>query len=113
MTHRERIEQYIREGRTVSGGKGDHSSAEQANADQQRAMENQLMQPQLSMQMGQLKGVNAAVDPIIAAGGMSQQQQAALTSQVMNNIPQQFQGIQGNINNQLVARGMTGGANAG
>jgi len=32
-----------------------------------------------------------------------------MTSLVMNNIPAQFRGIQGNINNQLVARGITGG----
>lgn len=93
--------------------KGDASKAEQANADQQRQMENQLMQQQLAMQQKQITGVNAAVDPIIAAGGMGPEQQAALTSLLTNNLPAQFSGIQGQINNNLVARGITGGQNAG
>lgn len=113
MTWTEIIERYLREGRTVSGGKGDHSSQEQSNADQLRQQENNLMQQQLQMQMKQLSGVNAAVDPIIAQGGMSPQQQASETAQMMNNLPAQFQGIQGNINQQLVSRGMTGGGMAG
>ena len=93
--------------------KGGHSSYEQKQADQQRNLENQLTQQQLAMQQKQLASVNAATDPIIAAGGMSPQQEAALRSMYMNNIPAQFKALQGGINNQLVARGITGGANAG
>lgn len=93
--------------------KGDASKVEQAAADQQRQMQNQLMKQQLAMQQQQISGVNSAVDPIIAQGGMSPEQQAALTSLAMNNIPNQFRGIQGQVNNSLVARGITGGMNAG
>jgi len=100
--------------------KGSHSSAEQSNADQQRAMENNLTQQQLAMQQQQfqmqqkqLDSVNATVDPIIAAGGLAPGVQSALTAQLMNTIPQQFQNVAGNINNSLVARGITGGGMAG
>lgn len=86
--------------------KGGHSSAEQSNADQIRQQQFNLMQQQL-------QGVNKILDPLIAAGGMTPQQQQAMTAIALNDIPQQFQGVQGNINNQLVARGMTGGQMAG
>jgi hypothetical protein len=39
--------------------------------------------------------------------------QNTLNAQVINGIPQQFQNIQGQLNNSLVARGMTGGQMAG
>ena len=106
MTWKDTIDRYLAEGRTVSGGKGDHSSREQSNADAIRQQQFDLMQQQLS-------GVNSILDPIISAGGMLPSQQSALTSIALNDIPQQFQGVQGNINNQLVARGITGGNMAG
>lgn len=86
--------------------KGDHSAKEQSNADAIRQQQFDLMQKQLS-------GVNAVLDPLIASGGMTPQQQAAMTSIALNDIPQQFKGVQGNINEQLVARGITGGGMAG
>ncbi len=89
--------------------KGGASKAEQAAADQQRAMQNQLTQQQLNMQMGQLASVNKTLDPMIANGGLAPGVESAMNSQVMNNIPAQFRGVQGNINNNLVARGITGG----
>ena len=92
---------------------GGNSKAEQQSADQQRAQENALMQQQLQMQMNQIASVNASLDPIIANGGMSQDQQAALTSLALNNIPQQFNNVAGQINQNLVARGITGGGMAG
>lgn len=100
------VERYLREGRTVSGGKGSHSSQEQSNADAIRQQQFNLMQQQL-------QGVNAVLNPLIAAGGMTGPQQSALTSIALNDIPQQFRGVQGNINEQLVARGITGGSMAG
>lgn len=93
--------------------KGDHSAQEQQNADAQRAQENALMQQQLQMQQQQISGVNAALDPIIAAGGMSPQQQAALTNVAYGQLAQDFKNTNANLNNQLVSRGMTGGQMAG
>lgn len=106
MNWTETVERYLAEGRPVSGGKGGHSSAEQSNADQIRQQQFNLMQQQL-------QGVNNILDPLIAAGGMTPQQQQSMTAIALNDIPQQFQGVQGNINNQLVARGITGGQMGG
>lgn len=106
MTWTETVERYLREGRTVSGGKGGHSSAEQSNADQVRQQQFNLMQQQM-------QSVNSVLNPLIANGGMMPAQQQALTAIALNDIPQQFQGVAGNINNQLVARGITGGQMAG
>lgn len=93
--------------------KGDHSEAEQAAADQMRQQELNLMQQQLTMQMGQIGSVNSVLDPIIKAGGMSAEQQAALTNVAYNQLGSDFRSSQGQLNNELVARGMTGGMNAG
>lgn len=90
-------------------GKGSASKAEQAAADQQRSLQNQLTQQQLAMQQKQLGDVNAVADPMIARGGMSEAQEAAMRSLLINSLPQQFAGLQGQINNQLVSRGISGG----
>jgi len=92
---------------------GGNSKQEMQQADAQRAQENQLMQQQLQMQMDQIGGVNSILDPIISAGGMLPSQQSALTSLALNSIPQQFNNVAGQINQNLVARGITGGQNAG
>lgn len=92
---------------------GGNSKQEMQSADAQRAQENQLMQQQLQMQMDQIAGVNSILDPIISAGGMLPSQQSALTSLALNNVPQQFNNVAGQINQNLVARGITGGSNAG
>jgi len=102
---------FIHDG--VSGGKGGHSFNEQQQADKLRQQELDLSKQQLGLQQQQIGGINAVLDPLIAQGGMSKDQQAALTSQLMNNIPQQFRGIQGQITNQLAARGISGGQFAG
>lgn len=93
----------------VEACKGDHSQAEQQNADQQRTMENQLMQQQLQMQLKQLNSVNSTVDPMIANGGLSPQMQAALQAQLVNKLGGNFQSMMGNLNQNLTARGLTGG----
>lgn len=94
---------------SVAVCKGGASRAEQAAADQQRATQNQLAQQQLNMQMGQLNSVNSTLDPMIANGGLAPGVQNAMTSLVMNQLPQTFNQAQGQINNNLVARGITGG----
>lgn len=90
--------------------KGDHSQTEQNNADSQRNMENQLMQQQLQMQQGQLGAVNKVVDPMIANGGLTPQMQAALQANLTNKLGGNYQQMMGNLNQNLVARGLTGGA---
>ncbi len=89
--------------------KGGASKAEQSNADAMRAAQTGLMQQALGAQNMQLGAVNKVLDPMIANGGLAPGVESAMNSQVMNNIPAQFRGVQGNINNNLVARGITGG----
>lgn len=93
--------------------KGDHSQAEQQAADNQRQMETQLMQQQLGMFNRQLNQVNASLNPMIAQGGLPPAVQAAMTSQALNGMGQQFKEGTGQMNQALVARGMTGGPMAG
>lgn len=93
--------------------KGGASKQEQAAADQQRNQENQLMQQQLNMQMGQLNSVNSVLDPMIANGGLAPGVQNAMTSLVMNQLPQTYRQGVGAINNALAARGISGGQAAG
>lgn len=97
----------------VAHCKGDHSSAEQAAADAQRAEENAIMQQQLGLQMKQINAVNSVLDPIIQAGGMTPQEQAAMQGIAINQLPQDFNQLFGNVSQQLAARGISGGQNAG
>lgn len=93
--------------------KGDHSSAEQAAADQRRTMEDQLMQQQLGLFKQQMGQVNSVLNPMIAQGGLPPAVEAAMRSQALNEMGQQFKGGVGEMNQALVARGMTGGPMAG
>jgi hypothetical protein len=93
----------------VSGGKGGHSFSEQQSADALRGQEFGLTRQQLGLQNSVLGGVNSQLQSLIANGGMSPGQQAALTSLATNNLPAQYRGIQGQITNQLTARGISGG----
>lgn len=93
----------------VSGGKGGHSFNEQQQADKLRQQEFDLTKQQLGLQNNVLGGVDTQLQSLINAGGMSPQQQAAMTSIALNDIPQQFGGVQGQIANQLTARGISGG----
>jgi hypothetical protein len=94
-------------------GKGEHSSAEQSAADQQRQLEDSLMQQQLGMFQKQMGSVNAVLNPMIAQGGLPPQVVAALRSQALNGLGQQFKAGVGQTNQALVARGMVGGPMAG
>lgn len=80
---------------------------------QQQQISNQLSQEQLQMMQSQLAMANPTLQSIIQNGGMLPQQQAAETSLAMNSLPQQFNNLYGQINNNLVARGVTGGNMAG
>lgn len=93
--------------------KGGNSQAEMNNANQLEQQQINLQNSQLQMQQGQLNMVNPSLQAIIQNGGMLPAQQAALTSQATTGLAQQYQGLEGQIGQQLVARGITGGANAG
>lgn len=93
--------------------KGDHSPAEQQNADQQRALENQLVQQQLGKLNSTIGSTLGSLNPMINAGGLPPQVVAALRSQALNGMGQQFREGVGQTNQALVARGMTGGPMAG
>jgi hypothetical protein len=86
--------------------KGDASKAEQGAADSLRQQELNLMQQQLQM-------VNPTIQSIIQNGGMLPQQQAAMTSLALNQLPADFNRAIGDVQNNLMARGITGGGMAG
>lgn len=108
-----RMMRWAEEGIGVGGGKGDNSKAEMNRANQISAQQLDLQKQQLGMQQTQLSGVNSVLDPLIKAGGMTPEQQAALTSLSLNNIPESFAQSRGNVNSSLAARGMSGGPFAG
>lgn len=93
--------------------KGGNSKNEMNLANQQQAQQNQIMQQQLAMQQNQLNMVNPTLQSIIANCGMTPQQQAAMTSQATALTGANEQQAIGNINQALVARGITGGQMAG
>lgn len=107
------VERYLREGRSVSGGKGGDSEQEQAQANQVSQQQLQLQQQQLGMQQSQLNSVNSVADPMIANGGMSPAQEAALNSLALNQSGQQLNQSIGQVGQNLQARGVTGGPFAG
>lgn len=93
--------------------KGGNSQQEMNNANQVEAQRNQLMQQQLQMQQQQLGMVNPSLQQIIQNGGMLPAQEAAMRTQAMQGLGQQYQNLQGQLGQALVARGITGGQNAG
>ena len=82
--------------------KGDNSKA-------QEAISNQISQQQIGMETTAFNETNPAIKNIIAGGGMLPQQEAALRAQTINQLPQQFNQLYGNLSQQLTARGLTGG----
>jgi hypothetical protein len=86
--------------------KGDNSKAamEQSNA---------IAQQQLAQQREIMGTVLPGIQRIIASGGMLPEQQAAMTSIAMNTLPQTYNDLFGKLSQQLTARGVTGGQNAG
>jgi len=89
--------------------KGGASKAEQARADALTAQQNALMNQSLGLQQMQLGAVNTVVDPMIARGGMSADQENALTSLLTNQLGNTYRSGMGMVNQNLVARGLTGG----
>lgn len=93
--------------------KGGNSKSEMNRANQLEDQRNNLLQQQLQMQQKQLAMVNPSLNAIIQAGGMLPQQEAAMRTQAMQGLGQQYQDLQGQIGQQLAARGIVGGTNAG
>lgn len=93
--------------------KGSNSQSQMNLADQLEAQRNQLLQSQLQMQQQQLAIANPVLQRIIQAGGMLPEQEAAMRSQAIQGLGQQYQSLQGQLGQQLAARGITGGTNAG
>lgn len=93
----------------VELAKGDASKAEQASADAQRAQQNALMQKNLEMQQNQINMVNPTLQSIIGNRGLLPEQEAALRATYMNQLPNTLRQGMGAINQNLVARGLTGG----
>lgn len=91
-------------------GKGDASKTEQANADAMQKEQLDLLQKQLGLQESQIAGVNSVVDPMIAEGGMAPSEESALTSLAINQLPADFRQTAGAINQNLAARGISGGS---
>lgn len=93
--------------------KGGNSQSEMQQANQVSQQQLQLQQQQLQMQQKQLGMVNPSLQAIISNGGMLPAQQAAMTTQAMNGLGQQYQNLYGSLSSTLAARGLTGGQNAG
>jgi hypothetical protein len=86
--------------------KGGNSQAEMNRA-------NNISDQQLALMQKQLGMVDPSLQKIIAAGGMLPGTQSAMTSIAMNSLPAQYQNLTGQLSNQLVQRGVTGGGMAG
>ncbi len=97
----------------VALAKGNPSTQQLAIENTQMQNQNQLQQQQLSMQQGQLAQVNPALQAMIANGGLTPQALAALRANTINALPAQYNNLYGQIGQQLTARGVTGGQNAG
>ncbi len=110
MSWTETIERYIREGRTVSGGKGDSTlkSQEQAQAN----FSNQLMstfQTQFAKQSNILDFLNGKMQSVINnPQGYSPEALAAARTNATENSANSFASAQQQLNNQLAARGGNG-----
>jgi len=98
--------EYFEYGGPVEFCKGGSSQQEMDRA-------NQLQDQQLQMLQNQLNMANPSLNSIIQNGGMTPEQEAAMKSIALNSLPQTYNNAVGQINNALVARGVTGGNMAG
>ena len=119
-------EQYEYSG-PVAECKGGNSKAEMQRANQVQDQQTALMQQQLlSMRqtlapflaanqqvMQNTGGVIDLNNQILANGGLTPQQQQAYTAQAIDQATQGYRNAVGQINNALVARGLSGGGFAG
>lgn len=107
-TMSERIDRYIREGRTVSGGKGSDSAA--AVRDKEFAMQKQSFDTQMAM----IKQLTGALSPYLSGTrGFSPAAMAGMTSQFLNSNNQTFNQAGQMTREALGARGNLGTNPAG
>lgn len=100
MTWAETIERYLREGRTVSGGKG----GDVANS--QRQQELQMQQQAFQQQMQQLSMLNGAFSKYLSGNvGFSPQALAGMQSQFLNSNSSTFNQAGQQVREALAARG--------
>ena len=93
--------------------KGGNSKEEMARANQLSQQQLALQQQQFALQNKQLGMVNPVLQQIISAGGLLPEQEAAMRSAAMAQTGQGENQAIGQINQALLARGITGGQNAG
>ncbi len=93
--------------------KGDNSKQQMETSNALTQQQLGLQQQQLGMQQNQFNQVNPTLQAIIANGGLTPGAQSAYTSQMINSLPQTYNNLYGNLGQQLVSRGVTGGQNAG
>jgi len=115
MTHTERINQYLREGRTVSGGKGDNTLKQ---SEQQQAQLNQQLSQAFTTQFGKqsqiLSYLQGKLQPMIDnPTGFSPEALTALRTSASDTNSQQFNNAQTALNDQLAARGGAGALPSG
>jgi len=84
-----------------------------SNSQAQAQIDNSVSQAQLGMQQQAFGATFPTVQSIIANGGLTPEAQSALTAQSINSLPQTYNNLYGQLSQQLVARGVTGGQNAG
>lgn len=105
-TWSERIDRYIREGRTVSGGKG------ASTANSQRQQELQMQQEAFNTQQQQLATLNNAFSKYLSGNqGFNPQALAAMRSQFLNNNSSTFNQAGQQVRSALAARGEGLGSN--
>lgn len=93
--------------------KGGNSKAEMQRANQLSDQQMGIMRDQLAMQKQQLAMVNPSLQAIIQNKGMLPEQEAAMRTQAMQGLGGQYKDLQGQLSQQLAARGITGGGMAG
>lgn len=108
MTYREFDEWLVNRARELPCpmNKGGNSQA-------QMNISNQIAQQQLGMQQNVMNTVLPTIKNIIAGGGMLPGQEQTMNAIALNTLPQQYQNLYGQLGQELVARGVTGGNNAG
>lgn len=105
MAWAETVERYLREGRTVSGGKG------QGTADSQRQQELAMQQQAFQTQQSQLATLNKAFSGFLSGQqGFSPQMMSGMTSQFLNNNNSSFNQAGQQVRAALGARGSGTGA---
>ena len=93
--------------------KGGNSKQEMNRADQLQQQQLDLQNRMFGLQQQQIGMVNPTIQSIIQQGGLTPQAEAAMRTQALQGLGQQYAGMEGQLAQQLAARGITGGNMAG